>query len=122
MDGDPASRPPVPEWGGIGDAGEGYWAGLPGKGFAKIVQELWAEVSPSGAYWNPTRIVSDNRIAALATDRSEYRFAAPEDGPTVVGVKLIFRRAFIELTEQKGWEVADVVMAELHLTVPAQTR
>jgi hypothetical protein len=45
--------PIVPEWGGVGDPDEGYYAGLPGKGFAKILQELWTEVSPTGAYWNP---------------------------------------------------------------------
>ncbi|UCC76355.1 MAG: carboxypeptidase regulatory-like domain-containing protein, partial [Anaerolineales bacterium] len=60
--------PTLPDWCDAGDPSQGYYAGLPGKAFAKVLQELWAEVMPSGAYWNMTRIVSDNRIAAFATD------------------------------------------------------
>ena len=110
--------PTVPDWGGVGDpsegpalsAAEGYYAGLPGKGFAKILEELWTEVSPSGAYWNPTRILSDNRLAAFATDTSTYTFAAPTGGEATVEVALLFRRAFKELMDQKGWDVSDIVM------------
>jgi hypothetical protein len=111
--------PTVPEWGGIGDPSEGYYAGVPGKAYAKVLEELWTQISPSGAYWNPTRIVSDNRLAAFATDSSTYTFAAPERGEVKVEVTLLFRRAFIELMEQKGWDVPDMVMEQqtvrLHL-------
>ena len=106
----PLDGPTVPEWGGMGDPSEGCYGGLPGKGFAKVLEELWTEVSPSGAYWNPTRVLSDNRIAAFATDTSTYVFAAPDDGEVTVGVTLLFRRAFIELMDQKGWDVPDIVM------------
>ncbi len=102
--------PTVPEWGGVGDPEEGYYADLPGKAFAKVLEELWTEISPSAAYWNPTRILSDNRIAAFATDVSTYTFAAPPGGSVTVEVRLLFRRAFIELMDQKGWEVPDIVM------------
>jgi len=56
----------IPQWGGVGDwrqevASKGYYAGLPGKAFAKILVEMWTEITPTGAYWNPTRLVSDNR-------------------------------------------------------------
>ncbi|MFQ5568741.1 MAG: carboxypeptidase regulatory-like domain-containing protein [Rhodothermales bacterium] len=107
----------VPEWGGIGDPSEGFYAGLPGKGFAKILQELWTEVAPSGAYWNPTRILNDNRIAAAAADSSTYMFNAPETGPVHVEVTLLFRRAFIALMDQKGWAVPDIIMAQQSLIV-----
>jgi len=108
----------VPEWGGVGDPEQGYYAGLPGKAYAKVLEELWTEISPSGAYWNPTRIVSDNRIAAFETDTSTYAFALPNDVKAHVEVTLIFRRAFIELMDQKGWDVPDIVMAEQTLLVP----
>ena len=104
--------PTVPEWGGIGDPSEGYYAGLPGKAFAKVLQELWTEVSPTGAYWNPTRVLSDNRLAAFATDSSVYTFAAPTEGEVTVEVTLLFRRAFKELMDQKGWDVPDIVMEQ----------
>jgi len=136
--------PTVPEWGGVGDPSqgpalsiaEGYYAGLPGKGFAKILEELWTEVSPTGAYWNPTRVLSDNRLAAFATDTSVYTFAAvrlspsatlragahdeaPTEGEVTVEVTLLFRRAFKELMDQKGWDVPDIVMEQEVITLSA---
>ncbi len=113
--------PLVPEWGGVGDPAAGYYAGLPGKGFAKILMELWTEISPSGAYWNPTRIVSDNRIPAFGSDTSNYIFEISEVSQTsevLVQVALLFRRAFIELRDQKGWDVPDIVMEESTVELP----
>ncbi len=109
--------PTVPDWGGVGDPKEGYYAGLPGKAFAKVLTELWTEISPSGAYWNPTRIVSDNRLAAFETDTSTYAFAAP-DGQATVEVTLLFRRAFIELMDQKAWDVPDIIMEQKAVEIP----
>ncbi len=110
--------PTVPQWGGIGDPHEGYYAGLPGKAFAKVLQEIWTGLWPSAAYWNPTRVLSDNRLAAFATDRSSYTFAAPDEGEVTVEVTLLFRRAFIELMDQKGWDVPDVVMEQQEVRIP----
>jgi hypothetical protein len=112
--------PTIPEWGGVGDPEQGYYAGLPGKAFAKVLEELWTEISPSGAYWNPTRILSDNRLAAFATDTSSYTFAAPTDREITVDVKLLFRRAFIRLMDQKRWEAGDIVME--HEQIPVSAR
>ncbi len=109
--------PTVPEWGGVGDPGGGYYAGLPGKGFAKILSELWTEISPSGAYWNQTRLLSDNRIPALGTDTSTYIFAAPESGEATVKISLLFRRAFKELMDQKGWDTPDIEMEKQVISV-----
>jgi hypothetical protein len=102
--------PTVPEWGGKGDPEQGYYAGLPGKAFAKILEERWTAVAPSGAYWNPTVIQSDSRLAAMATDTSSYVFEAGADRPIHIEVVLLYRRAFKELMDQKGWEVPDIVM------------
>lgn len=109
--------PVVPDWGGVGDPSEGDYAGLPGKAFAKVLREVWTGVAPTGAYWNPTSVVSDNRLAALATDESRYAFTAPREGEISVHVRLLFRRAFIELARQKGWETRDLLMAERRLRV-----
>jgi hypothetical protein len=103
--------PTVPTWGGEGNASDGYYAGLPGTGYAKILEELWTEVSPTGAYWNQTRVVSDNRIAAMETAISEYVFTEGAEGPVTVEVRLLFRRAFIGLMDQKGWEIPDLEIA-----------
>jgi hypothetical protein len=104
----------VPEWAGVRPGRPGHYGGLPGTAYAKVLQEIWTRVVPTGAYWNPTRIVQDNRIAAFATDTSEYRFRA-EPGSCRIDVTLLFRRAFIELAEQKGWDTPDIVMARQRL-------
>jgi len=107
----------IPEWGGVGDPNLGYYAGLPGKGYAKILSELWTELEPSGSYWNPTQIVSDNRIPALGMDSSTYVFSAPAEGKVSIEVSLIFRRAFKELMDQKGWDLPDLLMEQQILTI-----
>ena len=109
--------PTVPDWGGVGDPAAGYYAGLPGKAYAKVLQELWTYVMPSGAYWNQTRLVSDNRLAAFETDTSTYTFAAPQSGELTIKVSLLFRRAFIELMDQKDWDVPDIVMEQETITL-----
>lgn len=123
-DGNPLAQmegPVVPAWGGgAGDPDHGYYAGLPGKAYAKVLEEVWTQVSPSGAYWNPTRVVSDNRLAALASDESAYAFALPANASgseLTVSVTLLYRRAFKELMDQKGWTDADIVMEQEVLTL-----
>jgi hypothetical protein len=110
--------PIVPEWGGVGDPSAGYYAGLPGKGYAKILEEVWTNISPSGAYWTPTRIISDNRIAAFNSDASEYIFMATEGENFYIEVTLIYRRAFKVLIDQKKWESADIIMEENRIKFP----
>lgn len=111
------SGPKIPEWAGIGDPAEGYYAGLPGKAYAKILEEKWTLVSPSGAYWNPTTVLSDNRIPALGSDETLYTFIAPENEEVNIRITLLFRRAFIELIEQKGWQVPDIIMEDITLVL-----
>ncbi len=104
--------PVIPEWAGIGDPDDGCYGGQPGKIYAKVLEEYWTEVSPSGNYWNPTRIVSDNRIAAFETDKTNFQFVDPIEGKLTINVKLVYRRAFIELMDQKSWDAPDIIMAE----------
>jgi hypothetical protein len=102
--------PLIPDWGGIGDPAAGYYADLPGKGFALILQEMWTEISPTGSYWNPVRVLEDTRLAAFEKDTSTYRFDSPEAGMITLDVRLIFRRAFKEIMDQKAWDTPDIVM------------
>ena len=102
----------LPNWCGEGDSTTGCYAGLPGAAYAKVLEELWTGISPTGAYWNPTRIISDNRLAAFETDTSTYVFELPEEGAAEVRVVLLFRRAYKDLMDQKQWETPDIVVAE----------
>ncbi len=101
----------LPDWCGLGDARLGYYAGLPGKAYAKILEERWTGISPSGAYWNMTRVVSDNRLPALGKDQSEYRFICPVTGTVYIDVSLYFRRAFRAIADWKSWTDPDILMA-----------
>ena len=104
--------PQLPDWCGVGPSDQGYYAGLPGVTYAKVLEELWTEIYPTGAYWNPTRIRSDNRIAAFETAHSSYAFDLPMNGDVSIRVSLLFRRAFKDLMEQKKWDTPDILMEE----------
>jgi hypothetical protein len=101
----------LPDWCGVGDPERGYLAGNPGTAYAKILKELWTGVSPTGAYWNQTRIASDNRIPALGADTTFYSFDAPPRGEVTIDARLLFRREFIALRDWKKWDGADIEMA-----------
>ena len=94
---------------------DGYYAGLPGQAYAKILAEQWTNISPTGAYWNPTYVVSDNRLAAFSEDITKYRFAFDQGESVQVHVRLIYRRAYIQLAKQKGWPISDILMEEIRL-------
>ncbi len=106
--------PTLPEW-------AGDLKGLPGVYFAKILQELWTEVTPTSAYWMPTRVVEDTRLPALATNASTYVFTLPDeakDDVVKIEAKLIFRRAYYKLMQQKGWNFPDILMNRVTGNIP----
>lgn len=111
-----AGNQTVPNWGGVGTDPRDY-AGLPGKGYAKILEELWTETSPTIAYWRQTRIKEDTRIAARETDVTLYQFEAPGTGEFTIGASLIFRRAFKQLADVKAWDIADILMEHETVTI-----
>ena len=95
--------PQLPDW-------TGNYADQPGQVYAQILEDEWTGESPTGAFWRPIRVVGDTRLAAMATDVSRYTFAAPGNGPTTIEARLIYRRAFQQLMEWKGWTDPDIVM------------
>ncbi len=105
------------EWGPVLPDWTGDLAGTPGVYFAKILEQLWTETSPTGAYWTQTRLVEDTRLPARETSSSTYAFTAPEYGEVNIEARLIFRRAFHELMRQKGWNIPDIIMERVTLVV-----
>jgi hypothetical protein len=92
----------VHDLGGIGDPAQGYYAGLPGKLFAKVAHD--AQGASPAFFTDATGIVFDNRIPALAADTTRYRFAVPDGGGTLrVRARLIYRRTFRALVDAKAW-------------------
>jgi hypothetical protein len=107
----------VPSWGGD-------LAGRIGKGFAKVLLAA-SEYNRSNVlvqgdtkgdfpapFWRRPKILTDNRIPAEASDTSQFLFRLPEENAAVeVRAELIYRRAYQDLAEIKGWELLDVLLA-----------
>jgi len=92
----------IHELGGSGDPAMGYYAGLPGKFFAKVNHD--ASGNGPTFFTDATGIQFDSRLPALAVDNTQYTFDLPLDyGPVQVRARLIYRRAFRFLTDAKGW-------------------
>ena len=98
--------------GPLNPAWSGNYGGKPGKTFAKVLQDDWTGETPTAAYWRPVTIVEDTRLAALATDTTRYTFDLPAGQAAQVNVRLVFRRAFQQLAQQKGWNDPDILMEE----------
>jgi len=117
----PYGGPVVPSWGGTGTAAQDY-GGAPGRGYARILEELWTEASPTVAYWSPTVLDADTRIPALGQDVSQYDFLAPAAGGTVqIGATLLYRRAFRQLALWKQWNVPDILMNQSAVSLAASS-
>lgn len=102
--------PVLPDW-------TGNLKGLPGRAYAKVLEDIWTKTSPSANYWNPTRVLSDTRIPAFSTDLSRYSFRISAGRPVIVEARLIYRRAFPGLAESKKWKLPDLEMARRRVTV-----
>jgi hypothetical protein len=100
----------LPEW-------AGDYANQPGKGYAKILKDPLTGEVPSMNFWRPSEIITDTRLAALATDTNRYTFSAPATGPVTVEAHLFYRRAFQQLMEWKGWDDPDILMEATTITV-----
>lgn len=108
----------VPDWGGIGDPQDGDYAGLPGRGFAKVLGD--GSGNAPVFYTEATHVVSDNRIVAEATDVSVYTFEDPgtSAGAIDVSARLIYRRSWKADMDVKQWDIPDVVMEQGAVVLP----
>ena len=103
--------------GPLNPAWAGNFSGLPGKTFMKVLRDEWTGETPTAAYWRPITIVEDTRLAALATDTQQFMFQLPPGSSAQVHVRVIFRRAFQQLAQQKGWTDEDILMEESTITI-----
>ena len=97
--------PVVPNWGGAGDPAAGNFAGLPGKGYARVlVDEFLAE----NVLFTEAVQAFDNRIPALASDATRYAFRLAKSWRKLgiqVRTTLYYRRAFKPVADQRKWNV-----------------
>lgn len=87
---------------GVGSPTQGYYAGLPGKLWAKVTHD--ANGAHPVPFTEATGVLFDNRIEPLASDTTFYSFALPPGGGNyAVQARLLYRRAFRPLIDTKGW-------------------
>ena len=92
----------IDDLGGVGDPTLGYFAGLPGKLFAKLIEDAGGNAPTF--FTDAVAIRFDTRIPALATDSTQYTFDLPPGTENVsVRARLIYRRAFRVLVDAKAW-------------------
>ena len=103
--------PGIPDWGGD-------LAGLPGKGFAKILTDVMTGEKPVISYWKQTLVDKDNRIAANETDVSAYTFEAPlEEVEVTVTAEVHFRRLFPVMMADREWQIPPILMEKQQTNV-----
>lgn len=107
-----ASGPTIPFWASDDVPGEqpGDLAGLPGKGFAKVLE---GRINGQGPVVRPVLFIDAENVYSLTTipsgtvDTTEVEFALPPGtapGTTVdVTAVLLYRRAWRSLVMTKGW-------------------
>jgi hypothetical protein len=103
--------------GPLNPAYAGNYGGQPGKTFMKVLQDGWTNEAPTAAYWRPVTILADTRLPALATDATQFTFDLPAGQTAEVKVKLVFRRNYQKLMQEKGWTDADILMNETTIQV-----
>lgn len=92
----------IHELGGAGDPAKGYFAGLPGKLYAKVNGDRNGR-GPT-FFTDATSILWDTRIPPLGRDTTRYRFALPGDGGELhVRARLVYRRSWRALVDAKAW-------------------
>jgi hypothetical protein len=95
----------LPAW--IGDL-----EGKPGTYFAKILKDEYSGEYPTPAYWRNISLEEDTRIGAFETAENQFVFEAGEGESHKIHVQLLYRRAYQQLMEQKGWTDPDILMEE----------
>lgn len=119
----------IPAWAGTGPEADGNYAGLPGKGYAKVLKR-WPEyladnrslvlgpLYPS-PFWRPVVLDYDNRIPAEGTDTSAYVFKLDAEAakPLRVSVRLIYRKTFKSWLKPQAGDSNDTLLANASLTL-----
>lgn len=93
----------VDDVGGIGSPAEGFFAGLPGRAFYK---DLARGEERRVFYTEADRIAADTRLQAGETYFNSFEFtptAGRRNDSLSLDVRVIYRRAFFDLIQTKGW-------------------
>lgn len=88
--------------GGVGDPAQGYYGGLAGKLYGRFLEDAGGQ-GPI-PFTDAVAERFNTRIPANAQDNTSYTFELPAaDGDVEVRARLIYRRAWRALVDEKGW-------------------
>jgi hypothetical protein len=114
---DSSGKPLALKAGALNPSWAGNFAGVPGKTFMNVLRDNWTGEAPTTAYWRPISAVEDTRLAPMATDVQQFQFLLPEGTDANVHVRLLFRRTYQTLAQQKGWNDPDILMQEANISI-----
>jgi len=112
------SGPAIPPSGGVGPREAGNLAGSPGKLYGKLLR------GPDGylpaPFWQAIALESDTRLLPDQAERTTYDFdLADSHDPVRLQARLIYRRFYKSIVDEKSWPDADIVLAERMVEVVA---
>jgi hypothetical protein len=107
--GDSAYRLAADSWPADDEPAVGV-AGRPGFAFAKVLAD--ADGTPMVPHHRAVDVVSDNRLLPGESWTSTHVFEATCESPSIHAV-LLYRSAPLALAQQRSWNLADQVMAEV---------
>jgi hypothetical protein len=87
------------------------YGGYAGQIYANILKDKDTNLAPSFSYWNPVENAwqgSDTRLLPGVPVQSDYAFAAPYDRSAKITARLIYRKAFMNVVQQKRWGYEDL--------------
>jgi hypothetical protein len=112
----PRDGPKLPETAGVGDAAKGNFAGLPGRFFARQIEDDRGRKPVP--FWVSIREFADTRLVPDQPDRAAW--IVPTANVKAVRVRLIYRRFYKATADAKQWPENEVIFVNQTLPVPAE--
>jgi hypothetical protein len=104
----------LPEVAGVGDPARNNWSGLPGRYYARQLEDLKGRRPVP--FWRPNREHADTRLIPERPDRTTWNF--PAGAVAQVRVRLVQRRFLKVVADEKGWPDNEITVHDLRLEPP----
>lgn len=108
--------PKLPNVAGAGKPAQGNFAGLPGRFYAKQIEDV--DGRRPVPFWRPNKEHADTRLVPEKSDRAAWSFDA--DGARQIRVRLIYRRFLKAVADGKSWPDNEIVVVDHTLEAPAE--
>jgi hypothetical protein len=111
------SGPIISEAGGVGSREAGNFAGSSGTIYGKLLRGPGG-VSPA-PFWQAIAVELDTRLWPDRPDSKTFVFGRNDTrGPVRLQARVIYRRFYKAVADEKSWPVSDVLLSERMLEIP----